>query len=286
MPDNSPSEAMTAGLVRQRPSLWRRFRSVVAPRLFARRHQPELDEAIWLYREKLGAIFGRPGAAADQRMESIDLNSISYKVLVSLEHHHERRSHALSQLAALNIDVEWKIPTAIKDVPWPRIPRIYRERATWGSQVMTLLLIMDEVERLKAPSFMLIEDDVIFHPRISSLLPRLKVPRDWQFIYLGGRNGGTRIKAAPGLVRSDLITDLHAVIIRSDRIPDLRSVLLDPAIAAPWPDYRFAVLHARFPAYLCRPNLAWQSAHSDDSGKSPAYCNYYPNGAVKLGQGD
>ncbi len=286
MPDNSPSEAMTAGLARQRPSLWRRFRSVVAPRVFARRHRYDFDEAIWVCRDKLGAIFGRPGTAAGQRMESIDLNSIPCKVLVSLEKHQERRSHALRQLAALNIDVEWKIPARLNEVPWTRIPRVYRALPPVASHVMTFLSILEEVERAKAPSFMHFEDDVVFHPRLATLLPRLKVPRDWQFIYLGGRNAGTKIKVSPGLVRSDLITDLHAVIIRSDMIPELKSILLDPAIRDPHLDSRIALLHRRYPAYLCRPNLAWQSAHSADPGKSPAYCNYYSNGAVKLGQGD
>ena len=151
---------------------------------------------------------------------------------------------------------------------------------------MTLLSVFDQVERAKAPSFMHFEDDVIFHPRISTLLPRLKVPRDWKFIYIGGRNGRTMTPASPGLVRSDFVSDLHAVIIRSDMIPHLRRVLFDPAIESAYTDFRIATLHARFPTYLCRPNLAWQSSHSDDSGKLKAFSNYYPNGAVKIDQGD
>jgi hypothetical protein len=268
----------------QRLSPWRRFRNVAAPRVFVRRHRYDLDEALWICREKLGSILGR--APADETMQSIDLTAIPCKVLVSLERHQERRSHTLRQLAALNIHVDWKIPTKLSDVAWSRIPRIYRIWPSVGSHVVTLLSIMDEVERARAPSFMHIEDDVIFHPRMAMLLPRLRVPRDWRFIYLGGRNAGSRAKVSPGLVRSDLITDLHAVIIRSDMIPELRNILLDPAIRDPHLDSRIAILHKRYPAYLCRPNLAWQSAHSADSGKSPAYSNYYPNGAVKVGQGD
>jgi hypothetical protein len=45
-------------------------------------------------------------------------------------------------------------------------------------------------------------------------------------------------------------------------------------------------LHNDYPTYLCRPNLAWQSRHSDDSGGLPAYSNYYANGTVRVGQGD
>ena len=51
-------------------------------------------------------------------------------------------------------------------------------------------------------------------------------------------------------------------------------------------DFRIARLHSQYPAYLCRPNLAWQSRHSDDSDQLKAYSNYYANGAVRVGQGD
>ena len=151
---------------------------------------------------------------------------------------------------------------------------------------MTLLSIFDEVERVNAPSFMHFEDDVVFHPRASRLLSRIRVPSDWQFIYLGGRNGGIKTTVSPGLVRSSFISDLHAVIIRSGMIPRLRRVLFDPAINSAYTDFRIASLHSHYPAYLCRPNLCWQSHHSDDSGQLKAFSNYYPNGAVKLGQGD
>jgi len=87
------------------------------------------------------------------------------------------------------------------------------------------------------------EDDVNVHPRIAMLLPRLRVLRDWSFIYLGGRNNGTKTKVLPGLFRSDFVSDLHAVIVRSDMIPHLRRVLVDPAINSEHPDFRIATLH-------------------------------------------
>ncbi len=205
---------------------------------------------------------------------------------MSLEQQLERRDNALRQLVAHGMEVEWKIPVKIADVPWARLPGDYKLRPEDGSHAATLLSILDEVERKRAPSFMHIEDDVVFHPRFLTLLARLRVPQDWQFIYLGGRNGGARTKVCPGLARSNFIADLHAVIIRAEMIPHLRRVLLDPAMGPLHLDSRIASLHPRYPAYLCRPNLAWQSAHTDNAGKRPAYSNYYPNGAVRLGQGD
>jgi hypothetical protein len=69
-------------------------------------------------------------------------------------------------------------------------------------------------------------------------------------------------------------------------IPHLRRVLFDPAIDSAYTDFRIASLHGQYPAYLCRPNLAWQSHHSDDSGRLKPFSNYYANGAVRVGQGD
>ena len=256
-------------------------------RAFARRHEYTVKAPLRNGADRLGSILSRErNLARDAGMESIDLNSIPCKFLISLEQHHERRGNAQRQFAALGIHADWKIPMKLEDVPWARVPRDYERKPAAASHAMTLLSIFDEVERAEAPSFMHFEDDVVFHPRVMALLPRIRVPRDWKFIYLGGRNGRIKTTVSPGLVRSSLVSDLHAVIIRSDMIPHLRRVLFDPAIDSAYTDFRTASLHSHYPAYLCRPNLAWQSHHSDDSGQLKPFSNYYANGAVRLGQGD
>ncbi|MGH9561619.1 MAG: hypothetical protein ACRD3S_09210 [Terracidiphilus sp.] len=274
-----------AKAIRNPRAVFRRLALIA--RASARQLKHAADDSISIWRERRGSNFGHGrNGVPDETGEPIELNTIAYKALVSLEQHQERRSSAQRQFAALGLDVEWKIPAKLEDVPWASVPRVYRDRPEKASHAVTLISVLDEVERAKVPSFMHFEDDVIFHSRISTLLPRLRVPRDWKFIYLGGRNFGTRIKVWPGLVRSDHVVDLHAVIVRSDMIPHLRKVLLDPTIDFIDLDHRFATLHRQYPAYLCRPNLAWQSPHSDDSGTKPAYCNYYAGGAVRIGQGD
>ncbi len=285
VPRTAAARTIVAELVRKSRALHRRWANIA--QAFVRRHEYAIEEPLQVCRERFGSILshGRIGTP-DEGTESIDLKSIPYKALVSLERHHERRSNAQRQFTELGIDSEWKIPVNMRDVPWAGLPHAYRGKPAAASHAMTLLAILDEVERAKTPSFMHFEDDVIFHPRISTLLPRLRVPCEWKFIYLGGRNNGTKTKISPGLVRSDFVSDLHAVIIRSEMIPHLRRVLLDPAINSMHTDFRIATLHGRYPAYLCRPNLAWQFIHSDDSGSLPAYSNYYANGAVKIEEGD
>jgi hypothetical protein len=274
------------------PVIFRKIRTlirlpVVILRIIGRRHEYAVKTPLWNCARRFGSIFSRERSVADDAgMELIDLNSISCKFLISLERHRERRDNAQRQFAALGIRAEWRIPVKIEDVPWAQVPRDYESKPGAASHAMTLLSIFDEVERVKAASFVHFEDDVVFHPRLSTLLPRIRVPRDWKFIYLGGRNGRIKTTVSPGLVRSTFVSDLHAVIIRSEMIPHLRRVLLDPAINSSFTDFRIARLHSDYPAYLCRPNLSWQSLHSDDSGRRQAYSNYYPNGTVKVGQGN
>jgi hypothetical protein len=142
------------------------------------------------------------------------------------------------------------------------------------------------VERKKAQSFMLFEEDVIFHQDTAALLSQIRVPLDWQFIYVGGRNCGNSEFVSPGLVKSDFVADLHAVIIRSSMIDRLRKVLMDCCINSSSPDFRFATLQNRFPAYLCRPNLAWKAPRWDPSGNGLDYSLYNDDGSVKFGMGN
>ena len=221
----------------------------------------------------------------EQGGDVIDLKAIPYKVLVSMENHQERRREAQEQFQRLGIDVEWKIPVKIQDIQWNATTLRYRLVPVAASRMLTLLDIFSEVERRKVDYFIHFEDDVVFHPEITALLPEIRVPQDWKFIYIGGRNCGDHEYVSRGLIRSDFISDIHAVIIRADIIDPLRRALMDPCINSVWPDFRFATLQNIYPAYLCRPNLAWQSSHSPESGGT-SYSHYNEDGTVKEGMGN
>src|SRR5262249_52686321 len=152
------------------------------------------------------------------RTEAIDLTAIPFRIMSSLEAHRDRRDPAMRALASLGLTVRWKIPVPIGEIDWSRLPSIYRQRPNYASHALTTLAIFDEVERSGAAAFLHFEDDIVLHPRITEFLMRIRVPRDWQFIYLGGRNNGKRRAVSPGLAQSDCISDLHAVIMRSTLI--------------------------------------------------------------------
>jgi len=215
----------------------------------------------------------------------VDLTQIPYKVLISMESQKQRRDNAQRQFSGLGITVEWKIPVKISDIPWKLMPSIYHQHPKYASQALTLVEVFTEAKRRNVDSFMLFEDDIVFHPNFRALISHIKVPRDWRFIYLGGRNGGKREWVTEFLVRGAFVSDLHAVIIRTEMVALLEAVLFDPIIRSQWADFRIATLHKQYPAYLCRPNLAWQSVHSDESGICP-YSNYNADGTVVVGKGN
>jgi hypothetical protein len=207
--------------------------------------------------------------------------------MLSLVCEEGHRRNAYSQFKQLDFEVEWKIPIAVEEIPWGTIPSAFRKSAKYASRVATILEVLKELEASKPESFMLLEDDVIFHPRFWDLYSQGEVPMDWQFFYLGGRNNGNRETVSDAVIRSTYISDLHAVVIRGSMIPLLKQRLLDESSTTVFVDARIATLHPTHAAYLCRPNLAWQSFHGDilDSTIAP-YCNYLPDGSVLPGQGD
>ena len=225
-------------------------------------------------------------AQREAETEPFDLRLVRHHYLVSMEAQTARRGNALRLLKELGCEVEWKTPIKISEVPWDQTPEIYRYAPKYASQVWTLMAIFDEVEKAGVDRFALFEDDIVLHPQITELLPRIRIPTCWKFIYLGGRNGGYRYNVATGMVRSTFVSDLHAVVIKADIIPDLRQVLLDGSICSHWADFRIATLHWQHPAYLCRPNLFWQSFHQNDSGTGEGYSNYNADGSVAYAQGD
>ena len=217
---------------------------------------------------------------------TLNLDLIPYKVLVSMPQQHERRANAQRQFAELGMEVEWKIPVKLDDIDWKILPEIYRVRPKYASQTLTLIEVFEEARRRNVSHFAHFEDDIVFHPDVLSLLPQINVPEDWKFIYLGGRNWGPKKYVSQGIVKPHYVYDLHAAVIRTDMIDLLKQILLDPAINSHWADSRIALLHKTCPTYLCRPNLAWQSAHTDDAGGALHYSNYLEDGSIRAGQGD
>ena len=214
------------------------------------------------------------------------LQSVTYTALISLDKHDKRRGNALLQLEQLDIEAEWVRPVEAESIDLTLLPSAFLNAPNYASHALTILNVFDKALLRNASNFMHVEDDVIFDPQIRKFLPQIVVPNDWKFIYIGGRNCGSKQRFSSWIVKSSFVSDLHAVIMRIEMIDVMRDALLDRGIASHYCDARLASLHQKYPTYLCRPNLAWQSIHSNESGDGLPDSNYNEDGSVKLEQGD
>lgn len=219
-------------------------------------------------------------------INSFDFRQVPYKVLISMEQQRERRDAAYEQFAKLGMEVEWKVPVPISDPRLKQLPKAYKNHPKYASQTCTIIEVLKEAKRRGSESLMLLEDDIVFHPHILWLMPQVVIPNDWKFIYIGGRNCGSRSYVFKGLAKSTFVSDLHAVIIRAAMFDQVEAALVDKNSTSHWADARIGTLHKNHPTYLFRPNLAWQSSHANDSNVGEEYCNYNDDGSVKPGQGD
>ena len=215
----------------------------------------------------------------------INLSSISYRALVSMPDEATRRTWVTKRLLDYGVSVEWHIPVPIAEIVWSDLPTVFAHHPRYASQALSLHAIVSEAQRRDAAALLLLEDDIVFHVDFPTMLARLQPPSDWSFLYLGGRNCGIKEQVGDGLMRSDFVSDLHAVVLRWDVFDEVKRALIDPWIYSALPDFRIATLHRRFTTYLCRPNLVWQTPHTTEAN-GEAYCNYTSNGDVVTGQGD
>ncbi|MBP7951611.1 MAG: glycosyltransferase family 25 protein [Verrucomicrobiales bacterium] len=87
----------------------------------------------------------------------------------------------------------------------------------WGCLMSHLHVVHDAVmDGLE--SYLVLEDDVVFHPRAEEMLSRLmrEVPDDWDQIYLGGQHLKTPqpVPGSPFVLRGANINRTHAFLLR------------------------------------------------------------------------
>lgn len=103
------------------------------------------------------------------------------------------------------------------------------------------------------------EDDAFFVGNFMERLRALKVPDDWDMLYLGGRPVGKVTYVDSGLARCTNINLMHAYAVNRsvvERIVEFYDTHREPQAN----DWRIGELHPRMNAYLCLPNLVGQCA--------------------------
>ena len=136
-------------------------------------------------------------------------------VLISLARHPDKAAAALRRLAecgmarAADVTVQAAWPGDVGPAPaWFRAGN-----GAWGCLMSHVRAVqqalLDGVERV-----LLLEDDVVFHPRAPQWLERLmtEVPRDWDQLYLGGQHlkEATPVPGTPSVWRARNVNRTHA----------------------------------------------------------------------------
>lgn len=210
------------------------------------------------------------------------------KVLISLPQHEERKLKTLAAVRDFGWgEVECVAPKPVNDIPLELRTRYDRRSVCLLSQVITLAEVFARALAGGGEAVLLLEDDVVFHPEFLGHLDLIEIPEDWRFCYLGGAICGTAFKVNERLLRADWIVDLHAVVIRKQAFERLAPKFQEAAEnhrgkrnVTP-ADLIIAEFHKTMPAYICRPNLVWQSEHYSDL-QHRVYTNYRPDGSHKF----
>ena len=178
-------------------------------------------------------------------------------------------------------DVIAEHPIPLHEINAQEYSHLPQKALPYISQILTLKKVIGDAKRQNAHCVWLFEDDAVLHPEFLNRARRLRVPNNWRFLYLGGAYYENVVRINEFLVRPSKVLDLHCVIISSemyDIIEDrFEAALHDPSKKEVFADMILADLHKIYPAYLCRPNLSWQSNHQSDlNGRH--YSSYKPDG--------
>ena len=212
----------------------------------------------------------------------MNLHEIPFKVMITMPQCADRRWRLHENLCHYGIaDVIAEHPVPLHDINAQEYSHLPQKALPYISQILTLKKVIGDARRRNAHCVWLFEDDAVLHPEFLSRARRLRVPNNWRFLYLGGAYYESVVRINEFLVRPSKVLDLHCVIISSemyDIIEDrFDAALHDTSRNEVFADMILADLHKIFPAYLCRPNLSWQSNHQSDlNGRH--YSSYKPDG--------
>jgi hypothetical protein len=212
----------------------------------------------------------------------MNLHEIPLKVVISLPQRSERRWKLHEKLCKMGItDLVCEHPVPVSEITGTQYSHLPKTALPYVSQILTLQKLLKESRVKGRKAIWILEDDAAFHPEFHDRVRRLRVPNNWQFLYLGGAYYDEVIRINESLVSPNKILDLHSVIIANSMFEIIEArfeaALKDVSRQEIFADVLISEIHKEYPAYLCRPNLVWQSYHQSDlNGRN--YSNYAPDG--------
>jgi len=144
-------------------------------------------------------------------------------------------------------------------------------------------LVLRQARISGSSAILLLEDDVVFHPRFKFLIEQLDLPKDWGIFYFGCQHTEPPDWAGPSIVRVRRALDMHAVAINSNYFLQVSAAMRGYGKGRQGQlhsDYLLSDLHKSIPTYAAYPNLAWQMEnYSDNLQKNVS--QYHPDGHQK-----
>jgi hypothetical protein len=201
-------------------------------------------------------------------------NHFSRAAVISLPFRGSRRARLRAHLKALNMadDLEWV--EACNGAAMP-LPQGWGAGAgAWGC-LQSHLKVLRSAREQNLESILIMEDDVVFHPRAAEAIPAFlaSVPAHWGQVYLGGQHlRPARPTASPLVVKPSNVNRSHAYAVSRAALPRVISWLeqLPDFLRSNWHvDHQFGAAHERrrWPVFAPSWWLAGQeTCQSDVSG--------------------
>lgn len=188
-----------------------------------------------------------------------------YRVFISLRRRADRRAALQPRLVAAGLaDAKWF--EAIESNIFRGDPRGFRT-LNKRSVALGKRLALREAARRRAPSLLLLEDDVIFHPEFGARVEGLTLPGDWGIFFFGCQHALLPESVTSGVVRVSKALDHHAVAIRAEYFLAVRKAMRGGGKGARGKmhsDLLLSCHHQHIPTYAALPNLAWQALNYSD----------------------
>jgi len=177
--------------------------------------------------------------------------------------------HSVRRFAAIDGESS-KIPAS-----WPGTPGAY-------GCLLSHLEVVREARRLRLPSILIFEDDVVFDEQFEPLFSEYisQLPADWDMLFFGALHKDELIKVSDNIGRITQSNSTYACVLRDtvyDAFIELNSRENEVL------DVNSLVLQKQFNCYCFLPHLAWVEAAYSDAQQKPVHHWYLRESLVLFG---
>ncbi len=196
--------------------------------------------------------------------------------LLNLRRRPDRLEAAQAELSRVGVYAEVVHSIDAKEEP-DTLPGLYNSPGS-SALARTVLNLIERASAERIASFLLLEDDVVFHADFQAKLEALTLPADWEAFYLGCQHVEPPESVAPGIVRVMKGYDTHALGLSAQMYPAVVDVLNRKYhFGACESDVRISFLQPFRRMYAALPNLTWQRVATSDI-RQRTYSNYDARG--------